>query len=78
MSALISVNRSLNWRQAWVVVPYQYSMMVWAVIFGYIVFGDVPQITTIIGAAIIITTGIYIFLHKQALGREDSAINPPA
>jgi drug/metabolite transporter (DMT)-like permease len=59
-------------------VPYQYSMIVWAVLFGYFVFGDVPQIATIIGAAIIIAAGIYIFLREQALGREETAVNPPA
>jgi drug/metabolite transporter (DMT)-like permease len=61
-----------------VVVPYQYSMILWAVMFGYVVFSDVPSIATIVGAAIIIGAGIYIFLREQALGREDSAVNPPA
>jgi drug/metabolite transporter (DMT)-like permease len=48
------------------------------VMFGYVVFGDVPEIATIIGAAIIIAAGIYIFLREQALGREEPAVNPPA
>ena len=37
------VNRSLKLAPASVVVPYQYSMIVWAVMFGYFVFGDVPR-----------------------------------
>jgi drug/metabolite transporter (DMT)-like permease len=78
VSALMCVNRSLKLAPASVVVPYQYSMIVWAVLFGYFVFGDVPQIATIIGAAIIIAAGIYIFLREQALGREEPAVNPPA
>src|SRR5207344_1313878 len=78
VSALMCVNRSLKLAPASVVVPYQYSMIVWAVLFGYFVFGDVPQIATIIGAAIIIAAGIYIFLREQALGREETAVNPPA
>ncbi|MFO1110414.1 MAG: DMT family transporter [Bradyrhizobium sp.] len=76
--ALLCVNRSLKLAPASVVVPYQYSMIVWAVIFGYVVFSDVPSPATIIGAAIIIGAGIYIFLREQALGREQSAVNPPA
>src|SRR5438874_9147979 len=59
VSALMCVNRSLKLAPASVVVPYQYSMIVWAVMFGYVVFGDVPQLATIIGAAIIIAAGIY-------------------
>ncbi len=78
VSALMCVNRSLKLAPASVVVPYQYSMIVWAVAFGYVVFGDVPQIATIVGAAIIIAAGIYIFLREQALGREETAVSPPA
>jgi drug/metabolite transporter (DMT)-like permease len=59
-------------------VPYQYSMIVWAVLFGYFVFGDVPQVPTIVGAVIIIGAGIYIFLREQALGKQETVVNPPA
>src|SRR6201989_174988 len=78
ISALLCVNRSLKLAPASVVVPYQYSMIVWAVMFGVVVFGDVPSPATIIGAAIIIAAGIYIFLREQALGKQEPAINPPA
>jgi drug/metabolite transporter (DMT)-like permease len=60
------------------VVPYQYSMIIWAVIFGIVVFGDVPSSATLVGAAIIIGAGLYIFLRERNLGREDAAVNPPA
>ena len=44
VAALLCVNRSLKLAPASVVVPYQYSMIVWAVIFGFVVFGDVPSL----------------------------------
>ena len=75
--ALLCVNRSLKLAPASVVVPYQYSMIVWAVMFGYFVFGDVPEPATIAGAAIIIAAGLYIFLREQRLGRDDAAVSPP-
>jgi len=78
VAALFCVNRSLKLAPASVVVPYQYSMIVWAVIFGFVVFGDVPSWATIIGAAIIIAAGLYIFVREQQLGREEPAVNPPA
>ena len=78
VAALLCVNRSLKLAPASVVVPYQYSMIVWAVMFGYFVFGDVPQISVIAGAAIIIGAGFYIFLREQKLGREETTVNPPA
>ena len=76
--ALLCTNRSLKLAPASVVVPYQYSMIVWAVIFGFVVFGDVPSPATIVGAAIIIGAGLYIFLRERKLGREGTAVNPPA
>jgi drug/metabolite transporter (DMT)-like permease len=78
VAALLCVNRSLKLAPASVVVPYQYSMIVWAVIFGFVVFGDVPSWATIVGAAIIIAAGLYIFVREQQLGREQPAVNPPA
>jgi drug/metabolite transporter (DMT)-like permease len=78
VSALLCVNRSLKLAAASVVVPYQYSMIVWAVIFGLVVFGDVPQTATLVGAAIIIGAGLYIFLRERKLGRAESAVSPPA
>ena len=77
VSALLCVNRSLKLAPASVVVPYQYSMIVWAVMFGYVVFGDVPSMATIVGAAIIIGAGFYIFLREQKLGREEATVSPP-
>ena len=42
--AIVGTNRSLALAPASVVVPYQYTLIVWAVVFGYFVFGDVPSI----------------------------------
>ena len=77
VTALFCVNRSLKLAPASVVVPYQYSMIIWAVMFGYVVFGDVPSMATIVGAAIIIGAGLYIFLRERDLGREEVVVNPP-
>src|SRR5229473_1172650 len=77
VAALLCVNRSLKLAPASVVVPYQYSMIIWAVMFGYFVFGDVPQVATILGAAIIIGAGIYIFMRERALGRGETVVSPP-
>ena len=78
VTALFCVNRSLKLAPASVVVPYQYSMIVWAVIFGFVVFGDVPSMATLVGAAIIIGAGFYIFLRERDLGRASVEVNPPA
>jgi drug/metabolite transporter (DMT)-like permease len=76
VGALLCVNRSLKLAPASVVAPYQYSMIVWAVMFGYAVFGDVPSVATLTGATIIIGAGLYIFLRERHLGRNEPAVSP--
>jgi len=75
--ALLCVNRSLRLAPASVVVPYQYSMIVWAVMFGYVVFGEVPSLATLAGAAIIIGAGLYIYLRERKLGQLQAEVSPP-
>jgi drug/metabolite transporter (DMT)-like permease len=75
--ALLCGNRSLKLAPASLVVPYQYSMIIWAVMFGYLVFGDVPSVATIAGATIIIGAGFYIFLRERELGRGEKVVSPP-
>jgi drug/metabolite transporter (DMT)-like permease len=77
VSALLCTNRSLKLAPASVVVPYQYSMIVWAVIFGIVVFGDLPSTATILGAGIIIAAGLYIFLCEGRLAREQETVVGP-
>jgi drug/metabolite transporter (DMT)-like permease len=73
IAALACVNRSLKLAPASVVVPYQYTMIVWAVALGYVVFGDVPDLFTLAGAAIIIAAGLYIFWREQVRVRPEAA-----
>src|SRR5258705_13737354 len=75
VAALLCVNRSLKLAPASIVEPYQYSMIVWAGMFGYFVFGDIPSIATIAGPAIIIGAGLYIFLREGDLGRGETGVS---
>ena len=45
--------------------PFSYVNMVWAVLFGCLFFNDIPAMTTFIGSAIIILSGIYVFRLKK-------------
>lgn|SRR4051812_15488489 len=77
VGAMLCVNRSLKLAPASVVIPYQYTMIVWAVLFGYFAFGDVPSVATLIGAGVIVAAGLYIFLREQSLGKIADEV-PPA
>ncbi len=41
------------------IAPFRYALLVWAFIFGLVLFGDVPDTQTVIGALIVVATGIY-------------------
>ena len=51
--------------EASVVAPFKYSGILWAVLFGYFVWGDVPDGYVISGGTLVIISGLYI-LHRQA------------
>jgi len=44
--------------------PFIYSQLVWVVALGYAVFGDVPDAYTLIGASIVVASGLYV-LHRE-------------
>ena len=77
MAAFACVNRSLKLAPASVVVPYQYTMIVWAVALGWLVFGDVPDAFTLGGAAIIIGAGLYILWREQIVTQREPVLAPP-
>ena len=65
MIAHVCVNRALNLADASVVAPFQYTLLFWAVLFGWLVFGDLPRPAMLVGAAIIVAAGLFIFLREQ-------------
>jgi drug/metabolite transporter (DMT)-like permease len=69
LAAMACINRSLKLAAASVVVPYQYTMIVWAVVLGWVFFGDIPSWPVVTGAAIIIAAGLYIFFREQRLAK---------
>jgi drug/metabolite transporter (DMT)-like permease len=77
MKAFACMNRSLRLAPASVVVPYQYTMIVWAVVLGWLVFGDVPDAFTLTGAAIIIGAGLYILWREQIVARREPVVAAP-
>lgn len=53
------------------VTPFSYSSLIWATLFGFLVFGDLPDQWTVIGALIIAASGLYIF-HRENLRKQKS------
>lgn len=62
--------RAFRSAPASVVAPFSYSSLVWAALFGFIIWGDWPDLWTWAGAALIIGSGLYIF-HRERIAHED-------
>jgi drug/metabolite transporter (DMT)-like permease len=55
-----------RWAEAALLAPYKYANMVWAVIFGFIIFADLPDAWTLSGAGFVVVCGLYI-AHRETL-----------
>ena len=63
-SAHLMITRALKLAPASTLAPLHYSLLLWAVIFGLAFFGDVPGPRILIGSAIVVLAGLFIF-HRQ-------------
>ena len=60
------VIKALQIAHAVVVSPLQYTLLIWVTLFGFIIWGIVPDFWTFLGAGVIIATGLYS-LHRERL-----------
>ena len=51
---------ALGKARASILQPFHYTLIFWAIILGYLVYHDLPDIPTIVGAIIIAASGIYV------------------
>ncbi|NIZ14762.1 DMT family transporter [Phaeobacter sp. HF9A] len=63
---------SYTYGEATTVAPMQYSQIIWAAIFGVIFFDETLDVMTLIGAGIIIASGVFIVLREARGGRSDN------
>jgi len=55
------------------VSPFRYTILIWAIILGIVVFGDIPDGWTLLGSAIVVFMGIYTFYRERRLMRRAAA-----
>lgn len=56
-----------------VVTPFRYSIFLWALLIGYLAFGEVPDAATLVGAAIVLASGLYTLFREASLDRDIAA-----
>jgi drug/metabolite transporter (DMT)-like permease len=56
--------RALHLASATAVSPFFYLMLVWALVIGYVVWGDVPTIGLLVGSAIVVASGMFLLWYE--------------
>jgi drug/metabolite transporter (DMT)-like permease len=51
------------------VAPFRYTALLWAIVLGFLVFGDIPDGPMMLGAAIIVGSGLYTLYRERIAGR---------
>jgi len=51
--------KALDYADASALQPYSYTLLLWAAVMGFLVFGDVPAVWTVLGGAIVVASGLY-------------------
>ncbi|WP_068086896.1 DMT family transporter [Polycladidibacter stylochi] len=59
------LTESYRFASASFLAPFMYQQIIWMIIYGYLIFGDTPSIHTLIGATLVICSGIYLLLRER-------------
>jgi drug/metabolite transporter (DMT)-like permease len=76
----IFLTESYRHASASLVAPFDYTSMVWALLLGYVMFGEEPTIMIVVGSAIIAGAGLFVIWREQqlALKNKTAAVVLPA
>ena len=77
MIAHLCVTRSLKLAEASVVTPYQYTLILWALLFGWFVFGDWPTPAMLLGAGLIVVAGLVLLVLERKAAPVTAALDLP-
>ena len=58
---------TFRYGEASLVAPFKYSGVIWAGLLGYIIWGDLPDVATIIGVSIVTLSGLYILRRERVI-----------
>ena len=53
-----------------VVSPYEYTFLIWMILWGYLIWGDIPSANEAVGMHLIVSAGIYMFYREQIKNQE--------
>jgi drug/metabolite transporter (DMT)-like permease len=73
--------QALSCAPAAAIAPFNYTQIIWAVILGFVIWGDLPDLNLLIGVALVIASGLYICvreMHWHRVAVSAPKDNPPS
>lgn len=67
--AHVCLTQALKLAPVATVVPFQYTSLLWAMGFGWVIFGEVPAQATLLGVPLVVGAGIYVIRREALLAR---------
>lgn len=64
---------AMRWGDIGTVAPFRYTSLLWAIVLGFAAFGELPDGWTLVGAAIVVASGIYTLMRERRLRRAAAA-----
>lgn len=55
------------------IAPFRYTALIWAMALGFAIFGDIPDTAMIVGAVIVVGSGLYALYRERVTGRRPAA-----
>ena len=62
--------------EASAIAPFEFTYILWAVVFGYLFWSEVPGMTTFIGIFVLIASNLYIWYRERRIGLSETAVLP--
>lgn len=67
------ITQSFRFAPAATVAPFEYSALIWATLLGWLIWDEIPDLLTYVGAGVIILSGCYIVFREQQLQKADGS-----
>jgi drug/metabolite transporter (DMT)-like permease len=66
----ILITQSYRYADTSILAPFDYTTMIWGLLLGWFVFGDLPSLTVSIGGIIVAAAGLFVIWRERQLGLE--------
>jgi drug/metabolite transporter (DMT)-like permease len=62
--------------EASAIAPFEFTYILWAVVFGYLFWQEIPGFTTLIGIVVLVSSNLYIWYRERQIGLSETAVLP--